>query len=351
MYLQRRHAKTTGDVSLDKEPFTIARDEETTASSRTSLATDASAPAEPDGVNNSDGALGETPSAVKSGQWQLGAQIGSGSYGSVYKALDKTTGRIFAVKINGCDDKDARYRNILQDEINIYKDLRHPHIVAYLGHESNGGSLHIFLEYVAGGAMSSLLHEFGALDDILLRTSTLGLLQGLHYLHTQTVPVVHRDIKSSNILVDLKFCVKLADFGCSKRASDTRSFSTVGSIPWMAPEVIMQQDGHGRKADVWSMGCTIIEMASAAKPWGNEMFENIMYAMQRIGMSDSVPPIPDRLSEDGCNLVGLCVQRNPENRPWTSDLLKHPFVRGIAKATHVAQKWKRTTKGRIVAWL
>jgi serine/threonine protein kinase len=259
--------------------------------------------------------------------------------------LDRETGRIFAVKKqvleeNG-DEEDQRFRDKLQDEITIYKELRHPHIVSYLGHECTDGTLNIYLEYVAGGSMSNILSEFGPLDDALLRTSALGLLEGLNYLHTREVPVVHRDIKGANILVDLSFCVKLADFGCSKRCSNTRSFTTVGSIPWMAPEVIQQQDGHGRKADIWSLGCTIIEMATADKPWGRDTFDNIVFAMKHIGLSDNVPPIPDNISESARDLIAVCVQRCPDHRPCASQLLEHNFV---TKAAAVNKR--KSTKQR-----
>merc|ERR1712137_1117989 len=113
-------------------------------------------------------------------------------------------------------------------------------------------------EYVAGGSMASMLREFGALPTNLLRDATSGLVEGLNYLHSQNPPVIHRDIKGANILVDLDFCVKLSDFGCSKRNNVTKSFTTTGSIPWMAPEVIQQQDGFGRKADIWSLGCSMM---------------------------------------------------------------------------------------------
>merc|ERR1719188_1507119 len=116
------------------------------------------------------------------------------------------------------------------------------------------------------------------------------MLKGLDYLHTRRPPVVHRDIKCANILVDLNFSVKLADFGCSRQQDVTTSFTTIGSIPWMAPEVIQQHDGYGRKADIWSLGCTVIEMFTAEKPWGNAFFDNIMYAMSHIGLSEALPP-------------------------------------------------------------
>eukprot|EP00440_Ansanella_granifera_P009873 gb/GFBE01010701.1/.p1 GENE.gb/GFBE01010701.1/~~gb/GFBE01010701.1/.p1 ORF type:complete len:479 (+),score=75.78 gb/GFBE01010701.1/:1-1437(+) len=260
--------------------------------------------------------------------WTKGAPIGSGSHGCVFKALDNRTGRIFAVKRGIVDDSedDKKYRERLEEELSISKDLRHPNIVATLGFEYAANHLYIYLEYVPGGSLSSMLNEFGPLAGTLLSDATSGLVEGLNYLHTREPPVIHRDIKGANILVDLDFCVKLADFGCSKRSNVTTSFTTIGSIPWMAPEVILQQDGYGRKADVWSLGCVLIEMATAEKPWGRAAFENVMYALRHIATSDKVPPIPESLDEAGHDFASMCLKRDPEERPSAAELIGHSFV-------------------------
>lgn len=263
--------------------------------------------------------------------WIKGAPIGSGSHGCVFKALDKQSGRLFAVKRAIVDDNsedDKKYKDRLMEELKICKDLRHPNIVATLGFEMSKNCLSIYLEYVPGGSVASLLSEFGPLSDRLLRDSAAGLVEGLHYLHSRDPPVVHRDVKGANILVDLDFCVKLADFGCSKRSDVTTSFTTIGSIPWMAPEVVQQQDGHGRKADVWSLGCAVIEMASAEKPWGKGAFENVMYALRHIAEPGNIPPIPDALDEEGEEFVKACLNRDPEKRPKAADLRNYSFVHG-----------------------
>jgi mitogen-activated protein kinase kinase kinase len=262
-------------------------------------------------------------------EWKRGILIGQGAYGSVYRALDLKTGQLFVVKeacFSEACETDRRYRDRVAEEVNICSDLRHPHIVGYLGHKVGPGYLHIYLEYLSGGSLASLLNEFGPLQGSLLRLSTQGVLEGLNYLHTHNPPVVHRDIKCANVLVNPSFCVKLADFGCSKREMNTQSFSTIGSIPWMAPEVIQSSDGHGRKADIWSFGCTVIEMATAERPWGNGNFENFMFALMHIGTTDATPPIPTQLPEEGQDLVGRCVRRAPDERPWAWELLGYDFV-------------------------
>jgi len=267
-----------------------------------------------------------------SGQhWKRGPKIGEGSYGCVFTALSDH-GKIFAVKQAVLDDNesDRIFASKLQEELEIYKNLRHPNIVSYLGHDYIDNALYIYLEYVPGGSMASILREFGALDDKPLRSASRGLLEGLVHLHSRHPPVVHRDIKGANVLVDLNFRVKLADLGCSKRCDDTKSLRTVGSVPWMAPEVILQQDGHGRKADIWSLGCTIIEMSTAHKPWGDGAFDNVACALRHIAMSDETPPISEKLDASMQSLIRECTVRNPKARLNARQALGHEALAGTS---------------------
>lgn len=270
------------------------------------------------------------PTTVISPQWRKGSQIGLGSYGRVFKAQDSVTGKIFAVKEaaveDGNSEQDRKYVDRLAEELEICRSLRHPHIVSCLGHERVEDRLCIFLEYVPGGSIAGVLKEFGPLVGKPLHMAVNGSLDGLHYLHTHNPPVVHRDIKGANILVDLKFKVMLADFGCSKRNTDTKSFTTIGSIPWMAPEVIVGQAGHGRRADVWSLGCTVLEMATAATPWGSQAFDNIMAAIRKIGMSSDLPPISQDLPDLCRDFVSRCIRRSVNERETSEQLLQHKFV-------------------------
>jgi serine/threonine protein kinase len=127
--------------------------------------------------------------------------------------------------------------------------------------------------------------------------------------------------------------MKLADFGCSKCDDTTVSFTTIGSVLWMAPEVIRgKQGGHGRKADIWSLGCVFLEMATAEKPWGDGAFDNQMQALMHIEGSDSTPPIPSNLPAAVADLIRQCVQRDPALRPKASELLMHELVLSLPKA-------------------
>lgn len=256
--------------------------------------------------------------------WRQGEKIGSGNFGTVYKALDKTTGNIFAVKVSEICDGDEQHQEVIRRELTINKKLRHKHIVSFLGYEYTDQRLFIYLEYVAGGSLRSMLNEFGPLDDALLPKAAKGILEGLNYLHNHDPPVVHRDLKGSNVLVDLNFRVKIADFGCSRCDSNSQSFNSYGSALWMAPEVVC--GGHGRKADMWSFGCVFIEMTTAKDPWGPGAFDNLMHALREIGTQDRTPPVPEGLGVSARDFLGHCLQRAPADRFTAADLLDHEFI-------------------------
>jgi serine/threonine protein kinase len=274
--------------------------------------------------------------------WVRGETIGRGTLGDVFTAMSQEDGRIIAVKeiqLTG----DSRVRDsdkLLEDierEIQTYQDCKHENVVSYLGHGRFDGSLYIYLEYMPGGSLAQVLQQYGRLEESLLRVYMRQILHGLHYLHTRSPAIIHRDIKGANILVGLDCKVKLADFGCCARCKlqptdqsvsldgSKVSATMTGSIPWMAPEV-MNQQVYGRKADIWSLGCLLLEMATGKQPWGLN-FDNPMAAMCKIAMSNETPPIPDFVTAECRDFLQRCLQRDPKARPHCSELLEHPFVR------------------------
>jgi len=272
----------------------------------------------------------QSPTNVVRGEqlkWVRGEVLGQGSLGRVFSALDQSNGSVIAVKevvIDQSDESDLMFRGTLEHEIDIMRELKHPHIVSYLGNDYLDGSLYVYLEYVPGGSLQHVLLQFGAFDECLLAVYSRELLEGLQYLHTRAPPVIHRDIKSSNVLVGLDCKVKLSDFGCSKRQQGSTLAKTMkGSIPWMAPEVIIRA-GYGTAADVWSFGCVVIEMASAKPPWGK--FDNPVTACFRIGMSEELPPMPESVSVSCADFIKSCVRRDPIVRLSPCELLLHKFV-------------------------
>lgn len=173
----------------------------------------------------------------------------------------------------GMGDQDAIVQDLMR-EIDLLASLEHKHIVSYIGTQCTFDSLYLFTEYITGGSLYSILAEFGALDEEVIAVYTRQVLLGLSYLHRRHI--IHRDIKGANILITNTGVVKLSDFGCSKAinglstptgAAMDASFRRIkGTIPFMAPEVI-RQTGHGRKSDIWSVGCVVLEMATGCMPW------------------------------------------------------------------------------------
>lgn len=276
---------------------------------------------------------------VSSIRWRKGELIGCGAFGQVYMGMNLDSGELLAVKQvsiaanSASKEKTQAHVRELEEEVKLLKNLSHPNIVRYLGTAREEDSLNILLEFVPGGSISSLLGKFGSFPESVLRMYTKQLLLGLEYLHKNGI--MHRDIKGANILVDNKGCIKLADFGASKKvvelATMTGAKSMKGTPYWMAPEVILQT-GHSFSADIWSVGCTVIEMATGKPPWSQQYQE--VAALFHIGTTKSHPPIPDHLSTEAKDFLLKCLHKEPDLRPTASDLLQHPFVTGEYQESH-----------------
>ncbi|XP_057527939.1 mitogen-activated protein kinase kinase kinase YODA-like [Amaranthus tricolor] len=262
-------------------------------------------------------------------RWKKGRLLGRGTFGHVYLGFNSETGEMCAMKevtLFSDDPKSKESAKQLQQEISLLSRLRHPNIVQYYGSETVGDKLYIYLEFVSGGSIYKLLQEYGQLGELAIRSYTQQILSGLAYLHGKKT--VHRDIKGANILVDPNGRVKLADFGMAKHITgQSCPLSLKGSPYWMAPEVIKNSNGCNLAVDIWSLGCTVLEMATTKPPWSQ--YEGVA-AMFKIGNSKELPAIPDHLSEEGKDFVRLCLQRNPYHRRTAAKLLEHPFVKNTA---------------------
>ncbi|KAJ4955397.1 hypothetical protein NE237_012180 [Protea cynaroides] len=270
----------------------------------------------------------ENPTSPGS-RWKKGKLLGRGTFGHVYVGFNSESGEMCAMKevvLFSDDAKSKESAKQLGQEIALLSRLRHPNIVEYYGTETVDDKLYIYLEYVSGGSIYKLLQEYGQLGEHAIRSYTQQILSGLAFLHAKNT--VHRDIKGANILVDPNGRVKLADFGMAKHITgQSCPLSFKGSPYWMAPEVIKNSNGCNLAVDIWSLGCTVLEMATTKPPWSQ--FEGVA-AMFKIGNSKDLPEIPDHLSEDGKNFVWRCLQRNPLHRPTAAELLEHPFVKNAA---------------------
>ncbi|VFQ89676.1 unnamed protein product [Cuscuta campestris] len=255
--------------------------------------------------------------------WQKGDFLGSGSFGTVYEGYTDD-GFFFAVKevsllAAGNQGQQSIYQ--LEQEISLLSQFQHENIVRYLGTDKGDNKLYIFLELVAKGSLMSLYHKY-QLHNTQVSLYTRQILSGLHYLHSRNV--IHRDIKCANILVDVNGSVKLADFGLAKATKLNDIKSCKGTAFWMAPEVVNRKNnGYGLAADIWSLGCTVLEMLTGQLPYSNL---DGMQALFRIGRGER-PHIPSSVSREAEDFIVKCLQVNPADRPTAAELLEHPFVK------------------------
>ncbi|KAG5438735.1 hypothetical protein PCANB_002455 [Pneumocystis canis] len=274
-------------------------------------------------------------------KWIKGKLIGKGRYGKVYLAMNAITGEMLAVKqvkiyydLNGQNyEYQKELINALNIEIETMKDLDHPNIVQYLGYERTKTTISIFLEYVSGGSIGRCLRKYGKIDKPTIQLFTRQILEGLTYLHSRGI--LHRDLKTDNILLDVDGICKISDFGISKKSKevydDNASMSMQGTIFWMAPEVIQnRKQGYSAKIDIWSLGCLVLEMFAGKRPWSND---EAIGAMFKLGNMPQAPPIPEdivlEIKDDALDFLSSCFIVDPSIRPTAQALLKHPFIRNL----------------------
>ncbi|KAB8073547.1 kinase-like domain-containing protein [Aspergillus leporis] len=330
---------TTSRQSLVDENASVAATDGGSLNERLSVLVAEDGEEEDDGLNDF---LAGNNFAPK--YWMKGSLIGEGSFGSVFLALHSITGELMAVKqveipsATKGTEFDKRKNSMvtaLKHEIELLQGLHHPNIVQYLGTAADDQYLNIFLEYVPGGSIATMLKQYNTFQEPLIKNFVRQILAGLSYLHSRDI--IHRDIKGANILVDNKGGIKISDFGISKRveastllgsrASGTGGGhlhrpSLQGSVYWMAPEVV-RQTAHTKKADIWSLGCLVVEMFIGAHPFPDCSQLQAIFA---IGSNKARPPAPEHASKDAVAFLDMTFQVDYEQRPSADELLKCQFL-------------------------
>ncbi|XP_062015336.1 mitogen-activated protein kinase kinase kinase 18-like [Rosa rugosa] len=257
-------------------------------------------------------------------EWTRGPTIGRGSTATVSLATAVLSGEVFAVK-----SAELSRSSFLRKEQCFLSKLSSPHVVKYLGcdvsTEHNEPMYNLFMEYVPGGTLSDAIRRHGKeLEECMIQSYTHQIVQGLEYLHS--IGLAHCDIKSQNILVSEESAqIKIADLGCAKLVHEASTSAFSGTPVFMAPEVARGEE-QGFEADIWALGCTLIEMATGGNsPWPE--VSDPVSALYRIGFSGDLPEFPRWLSKEGKDFLSQCLTTCPRERWTAKKLLEHPFLK------------------------
>ncbi|KAI2633214.1 Pkinase-domain-containing protein [Hypomontagnella submonticulosa] len=248
-------------------------------------------------------------------------KIGQGASGGVYTGHERGTNRLVAIKQMNLEQQPKK--DLIINEILVMKESSHPNIVNFIDSYLCGGELWVIMEYMEGGSLTDVV-TFNIMTEGQIASVCRETLKGLQHLHSKGV--IHRDIKSDNILLSLDGNIKLTDFGFCAQINEAHNKRTtmVGTPYWMAPEVVTRKE-YGRKVDIWSLGIMAIEMIEGEPPY---LTESPLRALWLIA-TNGTPQIKEEhnLSPVFRDFLYFALKVDPEKRASAHDLLRHDFMK------------------------
>ncbi|KAK9385221.1 kinase-like domain-containing protein [Lipomyces mesembrius] len=252
--------------------------------------------------------------------------IGRGNFGVVYKGYNHVEKKVVAIKVLNLDTAEDEVKDV-RHEIALLSELKQgdaQNIVRYHGSHLVGSRLWIIMDYCAGGSVRTLQLAMGKIEERFTQVIVRESLVALSYIHK--AGIIHRDIKAANILIKNDGGVQLCDFGVAAQisAKHPKRSTIVGTPYWMAPEVITEGATYNYKADIWSLGITIYEMATGQPPYADQDGMRVMFLIPR-----SKPPRLEgaQYTQSLKEFLSLCLNERPEERPNADELLRTRFVR------------------------
>ncbi|KAJ2916361.1 hypothetical protein MD484_g4030, partial [Candolleomyces efflorescens] len=266
-------------------------------------------------------------------------KVGQGASGHVYVAKEIATGKKVAIK--EMDLSHQPRKELIVNEILVMKESQHPNIVNFLeSYLVKNNELWVVMEYMEGGALTDIIENNTMVED-QISSICLETCKGLMHLHSQSI--IHRDIKSDNVLLDAQGRVKITDFGFSAKLTNQKSkrATMVGTPYWMAPEVVKQKE-YGAKVDIWSLGIMAIEMIENEPPYLDEEPLKALYLIATNG----TPTLkkPEQLSRELKSFLAVCLCVDVGSRATADELLEHEFLQKACALSGLAPLLRFKTK-------
>jgi serum/glucocorticoid-regulated kinase 2 len=255
--------------------------------------------------------------------YQVSKEIGSGSYGTVFKVVEKSSGQVFAMKsLSKAYLKRKEMLKYAVSEIKIMRKLVYPFVLNLKTAFENSTNLYMILEFCDGGDLEVLL-EKSRIPIGVAKLIICEIVLGLEFIHSKDV--IYRDLKPSNILIDSSGHIRLADFGLATNYEQSMYIvsTLVGSPAYIAPEIVASEK-FNKMADVYSLGVVVHEILTGKLPFDHQNIESIFYAAKEGKFSYS-----KELSKPALDLIKKLMYRKPAKRPGFGEIKNHPFFQGI----------------------